>query len=224
MKPDSKLKTTPDIDDVICAEILDPEEDPGLFDIVSKNMIRRPCGPLNAKSPCTNDKMECMKRFPKPFRSSTNADVNGYPEYRRREDGRFVEYGTHKLINQHIVAYNWTLLLHFNCHLSNVEAVKYFYKYIYKGHDRASIQVLHSAEDETVDEIGRYICALELSTTSTDSRVRRRATQSIAYSFTFRNVRLWFTSLEMRRPPLKTLQKKGTTLTATFAKNKNLAD
>uniref|UniRef100_A0A8R1I5I4 ATP-dependent DNA helicase n=1 Tax=Caenorhabditis japonica TaxID=281687 RepID=A0A8R1I5I4_CAEJA len=171
MKPDFKPKTTADIDNVICAEIPDPGEDPDLFDIVSKNMIHRPCGPLNPKSPCTNDKMECMKRFPKPFRSSTNADVNGYPEYRRRDDGRFVEYGKHKLTNQHVVAYNRTLLLHFNCHLNlevcaMVEAVKYLYKYVYKGHDRASIQMLRSADDETVDEIKmyldcRYICAPE---------------------------------------------------------------
>ncbi|XP_056408999.1 uncharacterized protein LOC130320089 [Hyla sarda] len=44
---------TPDkIDNVICAEIPNPEQDPLLYDIVKANMIHGPCGSLNYKSPC----------------------------------------------------------------------------------------------------------------------------------------------------------------------------
>jgi hypothetical protein len=57
----------------------------------------------------------------------------------------------------------------FNCHINveiatSIQSVKYLYKYIYKGHDRAPISV--QSEDETVDEVkdhldARYVSASE---------------------------------------------------------------
>ena len=44
--------TSNEIDDVISAEIPDENVDKGLYDIVVKYMIHRPCGALNEKSPC----------------------------------------------------------------------------------------------------------------------------------------------------------------------------
>jgi hypothetical protein len=52
----------------------------------------------------------------------------------------------HELDNRCVVLYNLYLLRLFNCHI-NVEAcgsikpLKYLFKYIYKGHDRASVAV-----------------------------------------------------------------------------------
>jgi hypothetical protein len=49
----------------------------------------------------------------------------------------------------------------FNCHInvevcSSIKAVKYLYKYIYKGHDRASISVSGQSKKEDIDEITQY--------------------------------------------------------------------
>jgi hypothetical protein len=51
-----------EIDNVISAEIPNPEEDPELFEIISKSMIHGPCGPFNPRSACMKDK-KCTKRY-----------------------------------------------------------------------------------------------------------------------------------------------------------------
>uniref|UniRef100_A0A183GJT5 Helitron_like_N domain-containing protein n=1 Tax=Heligmosomoides polygyrus TaxID=6339 RepID=A0A183GJT5_HELPZ len=71
---------------LISVELPDPGSDPELFDIVSKNMIHHPCGNLNPTSPYMRDG-ECTKRLPKNFHSET-LNVDGSPEYRRRDDAR----------------------------------------------------------------------------------------------------------------------------------------
>ncbi|CAK1583611.1 unnamed protein product [Parnassius mnemosyne] len=50
------------IDNVIRAEIPDPEQDPLLYDIVKANMIHGPCGSLNHKSPCMKDGSHFSRR------------------------------------------------------------------------------------------------------------------------------------------------------------------
>jgi hypothetical protein len=66
--------------------------------------------------------------------------------------------------NRWVVQYNPYLLNYFNCHI-NVEAcgsikvVKYLFKYIYKGHDRACITVCDATINDNnggVDEIKQY--------------------------------------------------------------------
>ena len=49
----------------------------------------------------------------------------------------------------------------FNCHInveicSSIKAVKYLFKYIYKGHDRASVSVTDKANEAEIDEIQQY--------------------------------------------------------------------
>ncbi|KIH61446.1 hypothetical protein ANCDUO_08282 [Ancylostoma duodenale] len=55
-----------EIDSVISAEIPNPDQDPGLFEIITKNMIHGPCGPLNPNSPCMKDR-KCTKKYPREF-------------------------------------------------------------------------------------------------------------------------------------------------------------
>ena len=60
--------------------------------------------------------------------------------------------------------YNPYLLRMFNCHInvevcSSIKAVKYLYKYIYKGHDKASFNIDQPDNDGNIDEIKRYIDA-----------------------------------------------------------------
>ncbi|KAL4090448.1 hypothetical protein QTP88_025283 [Uroleucon formosanum] len=71
------------IDNVISAEIPDPEQDPLLYDIVKSNMIHRPCGSLNPNAPCMKENT-CSKRYPRKLFRETQTGDDGYPEYKRR--------------------------------------------------------------------------------------------------------------------------------------------
>ena len=60
--------------------------------------------------------------------------------------------------------YNPYLLHLFNCHINveacgSIKAVKYLFKYIYKGHDRASVAMREADKEDSegnVDEIKQY--------------------------------------------------------------------
>ena len=172
LKAGSKLTTAAEVDALISAELPDPATDPSLHKIVSTSMIHRPCGVTNPDSPCMK-KGHCSKGYPRNFRDETSLSVNGYPEYRRRNDGRSVYCRGTSLDNRSVVPYCPYLTLMFEAHI-NVEvcalihAVKYLYKYVYKGPDRARIR-LHRADssaENVRDEIDsywdtRYVCAPE---------------------------------------------------------------
>ncbi|XP_076272285.1 uncharacterized protein LOC143203858 [Rhynchophorus ferrugineus] len=72
-----------EVDAVISAEIPNVQVDPGLHEVVIKNMIHGPCGTLNQNSPCMMDG-KCSKRYPRTLISETITGNDGYPLYRRR--------------------------------------------------------------------------------------------------------------------------------------------
>ena len=161
LKPEAELRTAADIDTVISAEIPDRYEHPELYRIVTTNMIHGPCGNANPNAVCmVNGK--CSKKFPKTFQDETQVEVNGYPLYRRRNDGRYVEKNGVHLDNRHVVPYCPYLLLKYNCHINtevcaSIKAIKYLFKYVYKGHDCASMELRSN------DEIQAYIDARYVS-------------------------------------------------------------
>ncbi|XP_010451903.1 PREDICTED: uncharacterized protein LOC104734095 [Camelina sativa] len=106
----SKLITTDVIDNVISAEIPDEATNPTLYNVVKEFMIHGLCGVANPHSPCM-DKGKCTKKFPKEFNSSTCINKDGFPVYKRRDDGRSVEKNGTLLDNRYIVPYNPYLLL-----------------------------------------------------------------------------------------------------------------
>ena len=63
-----------------------------------------------------------------------------------------------------VVPYNPGLLMRYNCHInveacSSIKAVKYLFKYVYKGHDQASFSVnedQHDRDDGVINEIRQY--------------------------------------------------------------------
>ncbi|XP_074301371.1 uncharacterized protein LOC141632755 [Silene latifolia] len=155
------------IDGIIHAEIPDKEKDPVLYEIVSWYMVHGPCGKENPNCPCMLDGVTCNKKYPKSFNSETAIDRNGYPVYRRRENKRTIKKGKHVLDNRSIVPYNPGLLLMFDAHI-NVEwcntarAIKYLFKYILKGPDKATAIISRDKEDEIKSYLDcHYLSACE---------------------------------------------------------------
>jgi len=159
-----------EVDRLVCAELPDQTVHSRLFDVVINCMLHGVCGPSSA---CFKDG-GCSKNFPKPFRRQTSMGDDSYPLYRRRspEDGgkKFTKYVHGKatvIDNRWVVPYNAYLLLRYNAHINveycaSVKAVKYLYKYIFKGHDRAVVSLSLDQSSVTVDntitdEIRNYI-------------------------------------------------------------------
>ncbi|XP_076949283.1 uncharacterized protein LOC143621878 [Bidens hawaiensis] len=90
MHADHKLPTVNHIDPFISAELPDKVEDPELYYLVKEFMNHSPCGIENMNCPCIIDG-KCSKKFPKKFREFTSIGGEGYPVYKRRNDGRFVD-------------------------------------------------------------------------------------------------------------------------------------
>ena len=97
----------------------------------------------------------CSKQYPKRFDPETKVNDGGYPQYRRRQTFplRTVKKGI--LDTRSVVPHNLGLLEMFDCHLNvevctSVRAVKYLYKYTYKGPDRACL-------DRQVDEVQQFL-------------------------------------------------------------------
>ena len=162
--PDDKLRTIEHIDRHISAELPNVHEDPELYSLVSEFMMHGPCGADNPKCSCMVDN-KCSKNFPKKFSNHNTVDKDGFPLYRRRDDGSFVERSGATLDNRHVVPYNKYLLKKYQGHI-NVEwcnqsgSIKYLFKYINKGPDRAAVtfELTNNAggNDDTVDEIKKY--------------------------------------------------------------------
>ncbi|XP_044005604.1 uncharacterized protein LOC122850538 [Aphidius gifuensis] len=181
-------QTASDRPDIV-SQIPDHIKNPRLHSIVMKNMIHGPCGDW-----CKNEKGKCSKNFPKKFQNDTLIDENGYPSYRRRNTGAFQRQTGNSTDNQYVVPHNPMLLLIFNCHInveivSSIKAIKYLYKYIYKGHDAASIVVTNStAEDNTssinYDEIVNHIETRYVSPVEACDRIYGRPLQEKSHSIT----------------------------------------
>lgn len=138
LEEQDKIRTSEDVDRVVCAEIPFPITQPQLYETVTKCMNHGHCGLLKPNAKCMVDK-KCSKHYPKDFQDATSMVDDGYPKYRRRNDNRtFISSSGETCDNRHIVPYNPVLSTIFNCHInvevcSSVQAVKYIYKYIYKG-------------------------------------------------------------------------------------------
>ena len=162
---DDKLRTPEDVDLKISAEIPDPVSQPELYEIVKSTMIHGPCGIVDGKSydksPCQSSGT-CSKKYPKTFVHTTNISVDGYPLYRRRNDGRSVRIRDCRLDNRWVVPYSPVLSLRYGSHI-NVEAcasikcVKYLAKYMTKGHDCINLELTEKVYNH--DEIKTFVNA-----------------------------------------------------------------
>jgi len=106
-------------------------------------------------------------------------DVNGYPIYQRRDMGRTLLVHGVELDNRWVVPHNVYLLTKYYAHINvevynNIRVVKYLFKYVYKGHDHATVEISCQSDNGTkenvveADEIKknldcRYVFALEVA-------------------------------------------------------------
>ncbi|XP_071581345.1 uncharacterized protein [Temnothorax nylanderi] len=158
------------IDMMVWAEIPDEERYPELNAKVLKHMIHGPCGNQSQRYLCTGDDGKCSKGFPKEFRDETNANVNGYPMYQRRNTGKKYIVRGKEIDNRWVVPYSPYLIMKYDRHInleicSSVKSVKYLYKYIHKGFDCAAIEVKTRDGTRliTVDEVNSFLGARYVS-------------------------------------------------------------
>jgi hypothetical protein len=79
---------------------------------------------------------------------------------------------------------------------SSIIAVKYLFKYVYKGHDRATVEIKKNAQgQEQVDEIrlyldARYVSASEATWRLFHCRLYDRKPMLCNFRFTFQDI-IW---------------------------------
>uniref|UniRef100_A0A8I6YG17 Helitron helicase-like domain-containing protein n=1 Tax=Hordeum vulgare subsp. vulgare TaxID=112509 RepID=A0A8I6YG17_HORVV len=162
MKSKSKIRTPDDYDGVISARIPDKKKYHVLHDLVVKHMLQGPCGALKKSFPCMIDG-QCRFHYLRDFCDATLQGKDSYPIYRRRDAGVRVRIIGEELDNRWVVPYNPFLLMTYNCHInveacSSIKAVKYLFKYIYKGHDKASFEFEQDiiSDGGIINEIRQY--------------------------------------------------------------------
>jgi hypothetical protein len=154
--------TCPEQYDLLISAEIPSNKYPELQKMVIKHMMHGPCGSLNPNCPCTKGRKSCKNHYPQPFSDTTLQGKDSYPVYRRRDDGRNEKVLGCELDNRWVVPYNPYLLRLFNYHINveacgSIRAVKYLFKYIYKGHDRASVVMRDASKaHDDVDEIKQY--------------------------------------------------------------------
>ncbi|XP_071577023.1 uncharacterized protein [Temnothorax nylanderi] len=170
LSDEDKPRLSEVIDMMVWAEIPDEERYPELNEKVLKHMIHGPCGNQSQGYPCTGDDGKCSKGFPKEFRNETNANVNGYPMYQRRNTGKKYIVRGKEIDNRWVVPYSPYLIMKYDRHInleicSSVKSVKYLYKYIHKGFDCAAIEVQTRDGTRliTVDEVNSFMDARYVS-------------------------------------------------------------
>ncbi|XP_046417440.1 uncharacterized protein LOC124178246 [Neodiprion fabricii] len=148
-----KLLTPEAIDSFISAEIPDKRIHQQLYQSVTSHMLH---GPHTSKIPCWNSVTKsCSKKFPKDLVENTDISGGGFPKYRRRKNTDInyyrnrVEGRNIQVNNSMVVPHNPYLLAKYDCHMNveycaSIMAIKYVFKYIHKGHDRARVQITDS--------------------------------------------------------------------------------
>uniref|UniRef100_A0A915E219 Helitron helicase-like domain-containing protein n=1 Tax=Ditylenchus dipsaci TaxID=166011 RepID=A0A915E219_9BILA len=167
MDNETQIRTPEDIDKIVSARIPDPKKFPRLHKTVTRDMMHGPCGILKMDSVCMAEdkqgKRFCSKRFPKEFRSDTAIGNDSYALYARPKDGRTFEKNGVTMDNRWVVPYNEFLCLRYDAHINvevcaSVRSVKYLYKYVYKGHDKARMVIEKDGKDVIDhDEIRQFV-------------------------------------------------------------------
>uniref|UniRef100_UPI00358ED374 ATP-dependent DNA helicase PIF1-like n=1 Tax=Myxine glutinosa TaxID=7769 RepID=UPI00358ED374 len=157
---EDKICTAEDIDRIVSAQIPNSNESPEIHSLVKSHMIHGPCGNLNRHSICVKDGV-CSKGFPKAYAAETLASIDGYALYKRPPNGPTITVHGTDVDCQYVVPFNAYLLKKYRAHINievcaSIKSIKYLFKYVYKGHDCASIEIRERGRVE-VDEIKTYL-------------------------------------------------------------------
>ncbi|KAG7980703.1 hypothetical protein I3843_05G196400 [Carya illinoinensis] len=93
--------------------------------------------------------------------ANTTVETDCFPSYKRSNNGVIARIRGKDLDNRWVVPYNPYLVSKYNCHINveiccTVKAVKYLYKYIYKGHDRVAFNIISKENNQQIDEIEQF--------------------------------------------------------------------
>ncbi|XP_074373675.1 uncharacterized protein LOC141714026 [Apium graveolens] len=167
--------TTSRIDEIVSVEIPDPNVDLDGYDAVKKHMIHGPCGQLNKNSPYMI-KDKCARHFPKKFSDQTTIYSERFPIYKRRNNDIHVKKKDLIIDNRFVVPYNRNLIVKFDAHI-NIEvcnysrSIKYLFKYVNKGSDRANATLESIDSVNRIDEIKAYLDCRYISATEACWRI-----------------------------------------------------
>ncbi len=164
---DYKPHMVKDVDRMISTELSNSETNKLAHETVARCMMHGPCGVAFPNAPCMEEG-KCKKKYPRKFQSETVTDVNGYPIYRHRDMGHTILVHGIELDNCWVVPHNVCLLTKYDAHINvevcnNIRAVRYLFKYVYKGHDRAIVEISCQSDNATegnmveTDEIKKYL-------------------------------------------------------------------
>ncbi len=142
---DYKPHSVEDVDHMISVELSNPETNMLAHETVSRCMMHGPCKVAFLNALCMEDG-KCKKQYPHKFQFETVTNVNGYPIYQHRDMGRIVLVHGVELDNRWVVAHNVYLSTKYDVHINvevcnNIHVFKYLFKYIYKGHDCAIVEI-----------------------------------------------------------------------------------
>ncbi|GKB36720.1 DNA helicase PIF1, ATP-dependent [Tanacetum coccineum] len=186
-------------------------------------MLHGPCGMDNRAATC-NLEGKCSKHFLKPFYVERVIDEDGYPIYRRRDDKVSVKKANFTFDNKHVVPHNRYLLLKYQAYI-NVEwcnrskAIKYLFKYLNKGPDRATIVIQENVQQgqsmteqkvTVVDQIKNYLnCRYLAPCEANQQHVTLHDTDCLPTLLQKKGIDVtmftdWF-DLNERHPPARTL-------------------
>ncbi|XP_035541237.1 uncharacterized protein LOC118344509 [Juglans regia] len=161
LQRDWKIYAPESFIEIVSAEIPDRERNLHLHKTVKRHMMHGPCGVLNPNNVCMKTNGSCKNHFPKGFVPNTTVGIDCFPQYKRCDNGITVKVRGKDLDNRWVVPHNPYLLAKFDCHLnveicSTIKAIKYLYKYIYKGHDRVAFNLIPGQNIQDIDEIQQF--------------------------------------------------------------------
>uniref|UniRef100_UPI00358EF83A uncharacterized protein n=1 Tax=Myxine glutinosa TaxID=7769 RepID=UPI00358EF83A len=184
---EDKICTAEDIDRIVSAQIPNSNESPEIHSLVKSHMIHGPCGTLNCHSICVKDGV-CSKGFPKAYAAETLASIDGYALYKRPPNGPTITVHGTDVDCQFVVPFNAYLLKKYRAHINievcaSIKSIKYLFKYVYKGHDCAGIEIRERGRVE-VDEIKTYLDCRYVSAPETAWRLMEFEMHKQSHSIT----------------------------------------
>ena len=125
-------------------------------------MVHTPCGPEhhNADAPCqVNGK--CSNSFPKSFHDQTTVNDDSYANLQRHDTGKTLRS---KVIRLTICGWLHIVVISFGINvesIASIKAIKYIYKYVYKGHDCTTMEFGCCQDEIKLYLDSRYVSACE---------------------------------------------------------------